>query len=415
MPQVSVNLSCSVADSFRVRQVCGFFDLSLPATATQRFSVTLPAVDEPWKIGLITGPSGSGKTGVARAAFPGAASLPAWPPDRAIVDCLHGDIRQVTRVLTAVGFASAPAWLRPYRSLSGGEQFRADLARQLLSPADAAAPAVMDEFASTVDRTAARIGAAAVAAAIRNGAVQRRFVAVTCHHDVAQWLCPDWCLDMATGSLQRFYPFPANSAPAPGPDPSNSPESGKLAIGPSSAADPDLQRHQPRRTRGLLCRPEIRIAVYRCSPGHWAMFKRHHYLSASLPAAVRCYLGCLSSPDLIAGSDLSAVPVAFAAIAPVAGFGGYWRFSRVVVLPDYQGIGIGAAFRDTVAGMEAPGCRRLSLVTSHPGMIRSLHVSRNWAAVSTVLSQPRKSRRGSPPAGQRRVCSFVWIGSQCRN
>ena len=251
MPLVEAEVSCSVADSFRVRQVAGMFDLPIGPRSLQRFAVEVPGLDEPWQIGLIVGPSGSGKSTIARRAF-GEALREAWPwpADRAVIDCFHAvDIRSVTRMLAAVGFSSPPAWLRPYAVLSNGEKFRCDLARRLLEAPEGGL-VVMDEFSSMVDRTVAKIGSAAVAKAIRQiaevespsrvarwrpGLVESpsrlvespssatsatsatpptsatgnpkpgalRFVAVSCHYDIAEWLGPDWVVDMATGTLAR--------------------------------------------------------------------------------------------------------------------------------------------------------------------------------------------------------------------
>ena len=118
-------------------------------------------------------------------------------------------------MLTAVGFSSPPAWVKPYRVLSQGEQFRCDLARALLT---GKRRVVFDEFTSVVDRTVARIGSAAVAKAVRRSGAgvspantssaailvaRKQFVAVTCHYDVAEWLEPDWVLDMADRTEKR--------------------------------------------------------------------------------------------------------------------------------------------------------------------------------------------------------------------
>ncbi len=383
--KITADVSCRIADSFRVAQVRGMFDLPLGCGSEEHFSVEVPDLEEDWQIGLIVGPSGSGKTTIARQAFgaampvtgrpvgqTGGMSVPQWPADRAVIDCLgDADIRQLTRVLAAVGFSSPPAWLRPYHVLSNGEKFRCDLARLLLndckssisdckndcnsSISDFQSPlVVMDEFTSVVDRTVARLGSAALAGAIRGGAIARRFVAVSCHYDIVPWLCPDWVVDMATQSLAR----------------------------------------------GKLPREDIRLDIRSCDKGLWAMFKRHHYLNGNLPACVRCHVGLVENE-----------PVAFAAIAPVAGYRGYQRFSRVVVLPDYQGIGIGGKFRDAVAALEAPRCRRLSLMTSHPAMIRSLAHSARWRLRSVGFSHPDAAGLNAPADAcrSRRVCSFVWI------
>src|SRR4029077_5021989 len=49
---------------------------------------------------------------------------------------------------------------------------------------------VMDEFTSVVDRTVAQIGSAALAKTVRQRG--QKFIAVTCHEDVEDWLQPDW-------------------------------------------------------------------------------------------------------------------------------------------------------------------------------------------------------------------------------
>lgn len=163
MANLDIAVTCPIHDSFRVQQVAGMFDVPLAAKATQRFQVELPDLMQPWTIGLVVGPSGSGKSTLARHLF--ASQLyasPAWPADRAVIDCL-GDlpVRQATSLFTAVGFSSPPSWVKPYHVLSGGEQFRCDLVRALAAEdetaeADGGAPIVaFDEFTSVVDRNVA--------------------------------------------------------------------------------------------------------------------------------------------------------------------------------------------------------------------------------------------------------------------
>ena len=60
-----------------------------------------------------------------------------WPPDRAVIDGFgQRPIKDITHLLTAVGFSSPPSWIKPYRVLSNGEQFRCDLARALAGEND---------------------------------------------------------------------------------------------------------------------------------------------------------------------------------------------------------------------------------------------------------------------------------------
>ena len=343
MPRIHVTLDCPVHDSFRVRQVAGMFDLPVPETCTQSFAAELPDETEGWDIGVIVGPSGGGKTTIARHAFAGAFYEPApWPADRAVIDCLgERPITQITRTLTAVGFSSPPSWLKSYAVLSNGEKFRCELARALLCPSSVVScpssvvasttdngplttdkTVVFDEFTSVVDRTVAKISSAAVSRAIRSGAIPVRFIAVTCHYDVLDWLEPDWVLDMRGPTL----------------------------------------------TRRRLRRPPIRLRIARTDRAAWKLFERHHYLSGSLHRSSVCFLGTVENE-----------PAAFTAALPFPhprrpG----WREHRTVCLPDFQGVGIGSALSDYVAGLFVATGKPYFSTTSHPAMIRHRLRSPDW-------------------------------------
>ena len=55
---------------------------------------------------------------------------------------------------------------------------------------------VFDEFTSVVDREVAKIASYAISKAVRREK-DKKFIAVTCHYDVVDWLGPDWvfCTD----------------------------------------------------------------------------------------------------------------------------------------------------------------------------------------------------------------------------
>ncbi|CAN0364130.1 unnamed protein product, partial [Ectocarpus sp. 4 AP-2014] len=205
------------------------------------------------------------KSSVARAAFGEQLYEGSdWPEDRAVIDCF-GDtpVRKVVELFTAVGFGSPPSWVKPYSVLSNGERFRCDLARALsVGEAEGPMPPIvaLDEFTSVVDRNVARICSAAIAKGVRKGSIARRFVGVTCHYDIAEWLAPDWVLDMATGLL----------------------------------------------TRRCLRRPRIELEIHRCGLDAWRLFARHHYLTGSLAKQARCYLATWNGE-----------PVSFAATLPI--------------------------------------------------------------------------------------------------
>ncbi len=354
MPTINAVVSCDVPDSFRVKQVSAMFDAPLTERSRASFRVEIPDESDGWSIGAIVGPSGSGKSTVARQAYGDRLYEPrAWPRDRAVIDGF-GDhpTRTIAHTLTAVGFSSPPAWVRPYATLSNGERFRCDLARALLSTDGLVA---FDEFTSVVDRTVAQVGAAAVAKAIRRWRVPaKRFVAVSCHYDILEWLQPDWTLDMATCQLAR----------------------------------------------GRLQRPAIRLEIVRCRHDAWRLFSRHHYLNGALHRSAQCYLATWDRR-----------PVCFAALLPAMGRRGHRRLSRLVTLPDYQGVGIGAAVQDAVAELYAAAGYTVSGTTGHPAMIRHLSRSPRWRIIE-VARCGRKRQQGKYAAAAvsrgRAVVSFAY-------
>ncbi len=184
----------------RVLKLEGLFDIPPSQRSEERWDVHFD-LPEAWNVGLIVGPSGSGKSTLARELFGGRlVSAWDWPEHQSILDGFPAGmgIKDITELLSSVGFSSPPSWVRPFRVLSTGEQFRVNLARTL---AEMPELAVVDEFTSVVDRTVAQICAAAVAKSVRRR--DQKFVAVTCHYDVADWLDPDWIFQPHTGKLER--------------------------------------------------------------------------------------------------------------------------------------------------------------------------------------------------------------------
>jgi GNAT superfamily N-acetyltransferase len=375
MPMIHAEVSCPLYDSFRVQQVAGMFDVPLAERPALAFAVEVPAAEEDWQIGLIVGPSGSGKSTIARKAFGerlvGAAE---WPYARAVVDCF-GTLaaREITGLLTAVGFGSPPAWVRPYRVLSRGEQFRCDLARALAGAMEQAGkgseagesgenverPVVaLDEFTSVVDRNVAQMGSAAIAKSIRGGNIACRFVAVTCHYDVAEWLEPDWVVDMAARTCRR------------------------------------------RRLR----RPPIELELARAKRGLWRLFAPHHYLSGSLSSRARCY-----------AAFWKGTPVSFCATLPVIGRRNHWRITRVVTLPDYQGVGIGMRVAEAVAQLYRDAACRMNVTASHPALIAHCVKSPLWRTARVLKTGSGDTARfvhNYRGSTGRSVVSFEYLGSK---
>jgi GNAT superfamily N-acetyltransferase len=75
------------------------------------------------------------------------------------------------------------------------------------------------------------------------------------------------------------------------------------------------------------------------------------------------------------------LPVAFAATLPLVGRKAHRRFHRLVVLPDYQGIGIGGRFLNAVAELHRGDGLRINIATSHPAIVAHCRASPRWRTV----------------------------------
>jgi ABC-type glutathione transport system ATPase component len=164
----------------------------------------IPIEDMEWQIGVIVGPSGSGKTSIGKKLFGGGKIIDlydGWDNSVPIVDSVApgGDYDQVTGAFAGVGLGDVPSWLRPFKALSNGQQFRAGLARVLVDDND---EVIIDEFTSVIDRQIAKIGALAFGKGWRRKK-GKKAVLLSCHYDILEWVQPDWVFDTGTGEFKK--------------------------------------------------------------------------------------------------------------------------------------------------------------------------------------------------------------------
>jgi GNAT superfamily N-acetyltransferase len=369
--KIDVHNSCADFNTYRAARVKSLFNAE--SGAHFDLEADLPIDGGDWKVGVVVGPSGSGKTSVGRALWGGGAFYrpDGWPDDAPIVDAIApgGSFDDVTAALGAVGLGDVPAWLRPYRVLSNGEQFRADLARII---AEEPARVVVDEFTSVVDRQIARVGAGAFAKAWRRTPGQA--VLLTCHYDVLDWLEPDWIFDTREGRFTR-------------------------------------ECHQHRRPRLDL---EVRTGGWDL----WPIFKPHHYLDSGPMPFAKTYVGFIDGEPVVhLGMGSKSRGKAYEA-----------RACRMVVMPEWQGAGVGMRFLNHVCGLYLAGRGHLDrpaptlFHTSHPGLCAALRRDARWRQVSAVLhgadsarsnaSLKRAGRAGAFGGHMRAVQGFRYVGTE---
>ncbi|MCP2041034.1 ABC-type transport system involved in cytochrome c biogenesis ATPase subunit [Neisseria sp. HSC-16F19] len=332
---IDIHNRCADFQSYRSARVKSLFNVESGADFT--LQAGLPLTEQTWQIGVVVGPSGSGKTSIGKAI--GSLYAPAWPRNAPIVDAItpDGGFDDVTAALSSVGLGSVPTWLRPFQVLSNGEQFRATLARLICEAPDMA---VLDEFSSVVDRQIAQVGAAAFAKAWRRRQ-GKQVVLLSCHYDILDWVQPDWVFDTESGRFQWGW---------------------------------------------LRPRPRYELEIYPCKQADWALFEPHHYLKLPPMIAATHYMGLINGQ-----------PVAHIAFSTRPGLVEA-RACRLVVMPEWQGAGVGMRFLNACCEMWLQGQNRYGLPlrtlfhTSHPGLAAALRRDRRWTQVSAVLHGGNKVR-----------------------
>lgn len=196
MPHFDIVKTNSPKETFRVSKIEADFDVK-PEHSSERFIGDIEYPVE-WNIGVIVGGSGTGKSSIAKEIYADEyISGFEYSADSVIDDMPKCSIDEISKMFYAVGFGSVPSWLKPYSVLSNGEKMRVDLARALLERDFVC----FDEFTSVVDRQVAQTACLAVNKAVKR--LNKKFVAVSCHYDILDWLQPDWVFD--TNTMQSFF------------------------------------------------------------------------------------------------------------------------------------------------------------------------------------------------------------------
>lgn len=277
-------------------------------------------------------------------------SEPQWGESRAVASHF-GSAEEAKKRLAAVGLNSIPSMMRPYRVLSNGEKHRADLARVLESYA------AIDEFTSVVDRTVARSICVSIRRFIRSEGLTNITFA-SCHRDIVEWLEPDWVFDTDTLEFSRGYKK----------------------------------------------RPQLKFELYESTRAAWPIFRNHHYLSADHHGA-RCFVLVYEG-----------LPVGFASsiAMPSGTLKNAWRGHRTVILPDWQGMGLGNRLSDVVSWLHTKEGKRYYSKTAHYRMGGYRESSPDWKPTSKNRMRRGEWAHGKKGGGDtKRICySHEYVGDK---
>lgn len=328
-------LTSNVKQDEYTKYIADNFDLHISDTCTVVIpnKLDIDHLNYDWNIGVICGASGSGKSTILKHLcykLTGNKTLPVptFDNDKTLIANFDNmQPRDATLLLSQMGLASVPTWIRPFNVLSNGEQYRALLAKMVADNNDNEIIFV-DEYTSVVDRNVAMAMSNALQKYVRRN--NKKIILATCHYDIFEWLRPDWIYDLNKGGA--------------------------------------LERGD------YLRRPQIELQVYRTTCDTWERFKKYHYMTAELNKAATCFV-------FTWGNRL----VAFVGVLPFpnGSLKNAFRGTRTVVLPDFQGLGIGSKVTDFIAGVYASKGLQYFTKTINPALGEYRKKSPKWKASST--------------------------------
>lgn len=282
-----------------------------------------------WNIGVVLGGSGSGKTTILK--HIGSIKDVYFDPNKPLISNFDWlEPKEASLLLTSIGLSSIPTWLRPFNVLSNGEQYRAKLA-YLIASSKEGDIILIDEYTSVVDRDVAKAMSFSLQKYIRR--LNKRIILASCHYDILEWLMPDWvCSPQKGGALEKC----------------------------------DYLRQG---------RPKIELSVSRVESKAWDIFKKHHYLTESVNNSCKFFI-----------FEWNEKPVAIVALATnhSGTVRNSFRLSRTVVLPDYQGLGIGSKVSEFICSITKG---RVFTKTVNPALGEYRSKSDKWKPTSKNMKQ----------------------------
>lgn len=308
-----------------------------------------------WNIGVIYGGSGTGKTTLLKEF--GNLAEDNFDDEKPLISNFDWlEPKEVTFLLSSMGLSSVPTWLRPFALLSNGEQYRARLAYKV-AKAKENDVILIDEFTSVVDRDVAKAMSYALQKYIRRE--NKKIILASCHFDIMEWLLPDWTYSPLKGRVERH----------------------------------DYLRQS---------RPKIELSIFRCRYETWNIFKQHHYLTEDLNKAAINYI--------LLWNDK---PICFIGVLPFPGVGDEKtrRISRIVILPDFQGLGLGKNILNYISSLYAKEKSTMYIRTMSPALGLSLAKDKNWIATSSNLKIPQADTNGRKII-ERPSYSYRYIGEE---
>ena len=118
----------------------------------------------------------------------------------------------------------------------------------------------------------------------------------------------------------------------------------------------------------------------------WNLFKNHHYMSEKFNVAAHCYLAVRKDTKEWIGFT--------AVLAQPGRVPNMWRGHRLVILPEYQGLGYGPTLDEYVGQLLLNRGKRFYSRTVHPRLGEYRERSHRWKATSKNKTYTRGMHKG---------------------
>ena len=367
---VDYTLKCDVFSTFRCQCAANSLDIDTKKKSLHHLHVENINIPKDWNIGMIVGASGSGKTTLAKHLFGEDIFDFKINPDASIIDQLPEKMtyQECATALSGIGLTSVPCWIRPYKTLSNGQQARAQ-AVMLMTRDDKLT--VIDEWTSVVDRTVAKTMSHCIQKYARK--TNKKIILLSCHFDVIEWLKPDWLIDC---NKQQFF----------------LPQS-------------DAFFFQPRE--------KLRFDIRECDKSTWRYFSKYHYLSDKMPGGINYIYGLFCDGEQIGFQCFSNY------VPHRKGTKLILHFNRTVIHPDYCGLGLGRLLIDETCKLmlKRVDCRIMGKFSAYPTYLQ-LSRDKNWRLLKTTykMNNQTKGRNMKRNSGFRdkgiKTWTFEYVGDK---
>jgi len=113
------------------------------------------------------------------------------------------------------------------------------------------------------------------------------------------------------------------------------------------------------------------LEIFECKKYIWEIFRKYHYLNHNISKTSQCFCGII---DKTIVSFISIINFSHPKVKNLK------KVHRLVVLPDFQGLGIGKKMMDFVCKIYKKNYN-IGITTSQPSLIFSLKNDKNWKCI----------------------------------